>query len=216
MASRLGLDRVNEYAVLQAAAVAGLAPQPLGCEPKRGLLLTRYLPASPWRPSDLRDPARLRALGRLLRRVHSLPGVGQRFDPAAITRRYARQAPGSESDALVREAASLSATLYPAGYEARLCHHDAHAGNIVGQRPARLLDWEYAAAGQPWMDLAVVTRFHRLGKSRLETLVAAWLDADTGDALPFRESVPDAMTRIGEYARLYDIMTSLWERVLRS
>lgn len=206
LAARLGLDRVNELDILTAVGRADFGPAVVDADPARGLLVTRYLGGTPWRPSDLREPWRLRALGRLLRRVHDLPPAGKPFDPAGIAAHYARQAGGREARRLAREAKVLADRLYPEGLERRLCHHDPHAANVAGRRPVRLLDWEYAAAGQPLMDLAVVARFHRLGAGRLSHLVSGWHQSGQSRAV-ITESVL-------EFGRLYDLLAALWARVV--
>jgi thiamine kinase len=194
LAARLGLDRAAEWRFLEQAAGAGLGPEPLA----RGdrLLVTRYLPGEPW---GVRD-APWFALGQLLRRVHETPAPqGKRFDLSAISARYAACAGGAEAARLAGRVRELAGPLY-ADSPGRLCHHDAHLGNVVGAAEPRLIDWEYAALGQPLFDLAVVIRHHGLDEDDTAALVAGW----AGDAPP---TDPE---RLAAYLDLYDVLVRLW------
>lgn len=215
VAARLGLDRRNEWRVLQAMAEQGLGPIPVACDERQGLLLTRYQPGETW--AGLQQPARCHVLGRLLRRVHEAPLVGKHFDPATIARTYARALPAGDAAAMAEEARHLSSRLYAGNLSGCLCHHDAHAGNVVGDG-RQLLDWEYAAVGLPWMDLAVVVRFHALDDARTAALIEGWCDG--ADGLAGRRwagfGAEDVAGRLPDFARLYDVLACLWQRVVDS
>jgi len=205
LARRLGLDRAAEFELLCALAGTGLAPEPVRFVPEHGALVMRYLEGEAWSPAELEGPERLRALGRLLRRLHDRPVAGKAFDPARIARHYARQASAPDSHILVGEVEMLADELYPEGMARHICHHDPHCGNLIGTDPPRLIDWEYAAAGDPLMDLAVVGRYHRLQGWQERVLLEAWSDGLAD--LELRE-------RLKELGRLYDLLATLWERVV--
>ncbi|WP_191621383.1 phosphotransferase [Marinihelvus fidelis] len=218
LAARLGLDRKNEWKLLGAMATAGLGPMPVAVDTDRGLLLTRHIDRPVWAAKGLENPEYLHALGRLLRRVHEAPPVGKAFEPAGIAVHYAAQLPAGIGNSLADEAATLASALYPAGDVTCPCHHDAHAGNLVGHAPARLIDWEYAAMGQPWMDFAVVARFHQFDSAQLAGIAEGWCDdrgvhgVETGRWAGY--DVADVASRVQPYFRLYDILATLWEQVV--
>ncbi len=194
LAARLGLDRAAEWRFLEQAAEAGLGPEPL----VRGdrLLVTRYLPGGPW----VTQNAPWFALGQLLRRVHETPAPrGKRFDLPAIAARYAACSGGAEAARLADRVRELAGPLY-ADSPDRLCHHDAHLGNVVGAAKPRLIDWEYAALGQPLFDLAVVIGHHGLDEDHAAALVAGW----AGEAPLADPAALDA------FLDLYDALARLW------
>ena len=173
--SAIGLDRAAEFAILNAAAAAGVAPRPVAL--RDGALLLAYVPGRAWTAQELRDPQRLHGLGRLLRRVHAVQApAAPRLDLARRIATYARLAGGRGA----RKRAASARDLIAAGGigEGRtvLCHNDPIAANIVGTRPARLIDWEYAAIGDPLFDLAVVIGHHRLGRWAAATLAASYFN----------------------------------------
>lgn len=195
-AARLGLDRANERVVCEAVAAAGLAPKPLYFDLQAGIYLRRWQPGRAWRPEDLHQPAKLALLAAALRRLHSLPAVGKNFEPGAALRRYADQLGTEESAALAKRAASLLAELDRTHPERCLCHNDLVSGNIISVRAGRakengseengsegepcLIDWEYAACGDPLFDLAVVARHHRLDAAQQSFFLTAYRDGAVG------------------------------------
>jgi Ser/Thr protein kinase RdoA (MazF antagonist) len=153
-AAALGLDRALEYRLLGQLAPAGLAPAPLAADPGRGLLLRSWVPGPTWDdgPAPGIDEA-----AATLARVHAFavaPGeVPVRDWPATIARYAALAGPaGAAAAAQARAALARLPPTDPAG--AVLCHHDPLPANVLGA--GLFLDWEYALAGSPLFDLAVL------------------------------------------------------------
>lgn len=199
-ARRLGLDRRAEWAFLGSAHAAGLAPEPLHVDFERGLLVTRFVPGPAWSDRTLHEPGALERLGGGLRAVHDLEVDGAPFEPLDTARRYAACLAPAQADPLLAELASLAVDLYPAGGRRCLCHHDPHAGNLVGRQRLVFIDWEYAALGEPLFDLAAVAAYHRLRPDQCRRLLAAWStgagQADYQKLLLFR--------------RFYSALARLW------
>jgi aminoglycoside phosphotransferase (APT) family kinase protein len=195
-AAALGLDRAVELRVLQTAAHAAVAPEPVAWEIRApAILVTRYVAGRNWRPADLRDGGRLAQLGALLRRVHGVaaPDVPV-LDLGRALRRYARQAAVPEAREIVADAQSLLVRLQPRCDG--LCHHDPIAANIVGFRRPMLIDWEYAGQGDLLFDFAVLIRHHGLPASRLRALCG--------------RLVPSIKRRLEGFEALYDRVRLLW------
>ena len=76
-------------------------------------------------------------------------------------------------EALVKESQSWPSSCY------RLTHHDLHAGNLLlnnkglNNQSWILLDWEYAALGNPWLDAVSLDRFMSLTNDEKAQLEAA-------------------------------------------
>jgi hypothetical protein len=66
----LQLNRSSETVVLQRVQQAGIGAEVLLCAPERRLLVTRKLPAETMTVEAMCDPAMLRPLTALLRRLH--------------------------------------------------------------------------------------------------------------------------------------------------
>jgi thiamine kinase-like enzyme len=162
------IDRTAELHNARAAAVAGVAPDVLFCDPASGLLLTRFIAGGQaLDAASIRTPARLRQAALTLKRLHR---SGARFeghkDPFAILDSYLRvigdarypigddiRAARHEADAMRPPLARQPATLVPS-------HIDPVPDNFVaapagqGSEALYLLDWEYSAMSHPLWDLA--------------------------------------------------------------
>jgi len=201
LARKLNLDRVAELGVLETVSAAGIGPDVVWADPIAGLLVTRYIPETVWREKDVQDAPRLRNLTATLQRLHGLPAAGPVFDPAQAARTYALGIGTRAALELADEAVALASQLLEPEHRRALCHNDLVHMNIVGSNPVRLIDWEYAAVGDPLFDLAVVVRHHRLpatvAAEFLRSYHAGGIDA------PLTE-------RFHAFCHLYEMLAKLW------
>jgi thiamine kinase len=202
-AARLGLNRENERVVCQAIAEAGLTPPYLHFDPAAGVALRPFITGRSLCRDDLLEPRMLQRLADVLRRLHRLPAVGAPFDAAGAVRRYAAQLANPEAAALAEQAAGLLAGIGRHSAAPALCHNDLVAENMLDTEEGglQLIDWEYAAIGDPYFDLAVVARHHDLAPSLSQLLIEAYLQR-----APSREE----SARFALQCRFYDALLALW------
>lgn len=175
-ALRLELDRPAELQILRLVGEAGVGPELLAADSRPpAVLLLRYVPGRAWTTSDLRDRRRLLQLADLLRRVHAIQVPGPPLDLEAVEQRYASLAGCQPVLPPCR-----NPVIAPGGPLVSLCHHDPSAANIVGFRRPQLIDWEYAAGGDPLFDLAVITRHHRLSCRAAQYFLEAYFGGRAG------------------------------------
>lgn len=212
-ALRLGLDRPAELNLLHLVAQAGVGPEVLAADTRApAVLLLRYVAGRPWTAADLADRHRLEQLAALLQRVHAIQVPGPVLDLEAVERRYGRLADEPTAHMLNRSIkAQYSASQHFSSVKtmlkdvtASLCHHDPIAANIVGFRQPRLIDWEYAAGGDPLFDLAVVMRHHHLPARVGRYFLAAYFG---GAAAVPREAIA---AREADYERI----AGAWKKAL--
>lgn len=173
---RLGLNRTGEGEVLRAIEGHGIGPQAVFSDPRRGVLVTCWLPGRALTPRDLRNPRLLRHLGAILRRLHETvvpPPDLALLDPARSACHYALLAGHVRAQRMAREASRCFKASAGHRRQAALCHNDPVAQNILRGRGLRLIDWEFAAPGDPLFDLAVILGHHGLGAEQGRTLLAA-------------------------------------------
>ncbi len=177
------LDPAAERSALNRAAEAGLAPRPRYSHFDQGLLVCDYLPSSPpdGHSAHSREPAEIAAL---LRSIHSLSPIEAALDlPERIrfyTRRLRAQAVGPEAQDLALEQLELAQEsareLRVADQEPVLCHNDLLAANrLFSNGRLWALDWEYAATGSRWFDLAAIIHGDDLDVASQTALVEAYL-----------------------------------------
>ncbi len=187
LVSDLGLNRLAEYEILQAVAAEGIAPEPVAALPEQGILITRFIDGRPWADGDMKDPGKLRQLAGLLNRLHHMPPAGPHLALRDIMNRYARGVNTTQAHDLAGEADVLLCRLADEKRVTCLCHHDAVVGNIIledragsdcmGDARSWLIDWEYAAVGDPYFDLAVTIQHQSFSDDQ----TAHFLQAYFGD-----------------------------------
>jgi thiamine kinase-like enzyme len=215
----LGVDRGWEYRVLARAAAAGIAPLIEYCEPLEGILVARWVDGCSWTPREVQEPANIRALALLARRIHGLaiPEAPRRMTPAdwvayyreALARRSCEE-PGDlgapamreiDSSLPVRSAALAALPSVPSV----LCHSDLHAANlVVGEDGPKLLDWEYAHLSEAFWDLAGWSCNNDLTEEARRLLLLSYLGRTPRD---------EEAERLEHLAWLYDYVCLLWSEL---
>ncbi|MCF7981845.1 MAG: phosphotransferase family protein, partial [Pseudomonadales bacterium] len=178
----MGLDRVNEQVALRKAEKASLGPSVVYCAPNQGMLVTKYIEGKHWSPAEAKTERNIERLAQLLKQVHALPGIGKYLIPKDVTDRYLR---GIKAQFLIipQRFQALEETMNRLMHEStrhfttrRLCHNDPVLGNIIDSgEQLFLIDWEYAAMGDPLFDLAVAVHNLKLNETQLQQLLTCYL-----------------------------------------
>jgi len=205
VAAALGLERASEAKILEYVSQYGLGPTPEFIDPERGIVVTRYIEGRAWTDADLHDRDRIRKLAALLRTLHALKPVGPCFDLQVKIENYARIIDSAEGRELANDTQCRLRELQSSSATQCLCHNDLVCTNIVeGQggegQGLTLIDWEYAAIGDPFFDLASVAEHHHFDQQESHRLLTAYFG---------RESAVDA-ERLIRYRVLYVNLTLLW------
>jgi len=200
LARTLGLDRQAELGILETVAAAGIGPDVIWADPDAGVLVTRYITEPVWDQKNIMDPACLNALAGTLKRLHGLASSGPDFDPEKAARGYAGSIGTDAAISLADRAATLTRQLLAPGHYRALCHNDLVYANIIGSNPVRLIDWEYAATGDPLFDLAVVVQHHQLPVP----IAGKFLHDYMGNP------GPAISERFEAFCQLYDLLSELW------
>ncbi|MBM70289.1 MAG: hypothetical protein CME43_12500 [Haliea sp.] len=170
-----------EWQALRLAHEAGLAPAPRYLDTQAGILVCDYL------QPDSDGAVTPAALGTLLRRIHQLPdlpaslAVGERCERATSAIRQGQAETWRALQPLAARAAPFIAQLETAGPQAT-CHNDLlHANRVVSGGRLWAIDWEYAATGPVWFDLAAVCAGDELDTSARRALLENYLQAPVAD-----------------------------------
>jgi aminoglycoside phosphotransferase (APT) family kinase protein len=169
------------------------------------VLVLEHVAGRVWSRADARSPRGLRFVGPRLRGLHALPlapGLRTVAVDAAIARYLAVPPPDGgplPRERLAAHAARVLADHVPRG--AAFCHHDLHHLNVVepAAGPPVFLDWEYAGAGDPWLDLAAYCAYHDLDADARRVLLDAYGDADG-----------DSRHRLDGAIAAFDCLQALW------
>jgi thiamine kinase len=191
--AKLAVDPRLELRCLSLAAEAGLAPKPAFAEPDSGVLVCPYLVSD---AAVSRDVS-IRGAATLLRHLHALPTTGPPLD---LTARWAHYCQDSPVDPAMLEALAALEQSTPS---ARLCHNDLLSANRLRHEGCwYAVDFEYAAWGDPCLDLAVIIEGDALNNAEVATLLSAYAAQPT---------VPETLRhRVSAWREVHRYTVALW------
>jgi thiamine kinase len=200
---RFVLDRQREAALARHAAAAGFAPGVVHTDADRALFVTAYVEGGSPDEACARSPEFAARVGHRLAELHALawPLSREPLDLAALFGHYLsldapRHAP-FQRDLVERVASHLLAD-YRAERVA-FCHLDLHRENLLLGPPLRLIDWEYAALADPWLDLAAYASYEDLDVTAIAALLAG-----------YGAGAPPSASRLEPRRALFDCLRVLW------
>lgn len=210
-AVRLGVDRLVERRVLERAARIALGPEVVYCNPVRGTLVTVYLEARPLRVEGLAAGDTIDRLAGALQLLHRQKLDVPEVDIAERIRMYARELQSGDARGWLRARRWLAVARHVleqyrfARYRSVLCHNDLNPQNVLeSDGELRFIDWEYAARGDPFFDLATLAEecgFDTLDRERL--LLAYGTIGDSAIERLFRARVLYRLLGVLWYLRRY-------------
>ena len=185
----LGIDRQCEHACSVAAHTSGVAPEVIAFLDDLGVLVTRLAPGRPVTDDAMRRPEMLRRVAQAMRRYHEGPDFPGTFWPFQVVRDYlATSAPRGAPipdrfDWMIAEANRLEAALARPSTP-RPCHNDLLRANFLDDgEHLWIIDWEYAAMGDPFFDLGNFAVHHQLTDEQERVLLEAYLGRVTSGAV---------------------------------
>lgn len=155
----LALSREHEHQYINLAAQHGIT-KPLLASGK-DYLVTDFLTGLAWPAHPSED--QLRQLGKILRQLHNIPisddihMAGHGFDMRKHCQAYVQQLNQRPDNLSLFSAAAedVFGWLQQHSSTPVLCHQDIHPDNLLlTKKGILLLDWEYAAANDAYIDLA--------------------------------------------------------------
>jgi len=175
----LDLNRNTESIVLKNAGYAGICASLVYTDPTHQYQVTQFISGNPWKKSAA---GALEQLAQLLRDIHNLPAIDAHLDiPSKIACYWAsidKQAnfyPPLEQ--LQQKICFHIEAAKHLGDDLSLCHNDLSTGNLITGKTGQLyaIDWEYAAMGDRFYDLAVIIEEHTLDKLQQRVLLEHYL-----------------------------------------
>lgn len=203
----LGVSLEKEYQVASIMAAAGLAPKVILHIPQERMMLSEYVSMKQDKV-DLRDPCKMGQFCQVVRALHALrvdlPSV---FCPFKCIQDYARHAldagaslPHVFFERIFPEIEKIR-SLLPATVKVP-CHLDLYSRNVLDDgNHLYLVDWEYAAMGDPLFDLATIPSADFFSDEEMNQLLEAYLEKVPSE----KELNQFYMMRI-----LADVRWSLW------
>ncbi|QKX15753.1 choline/ethanolamine kinase family protein [Microbulbifer sp. YPW1] len=207
----LDLNRPAEAEALHLADTEGLCAPLVYCDPEYRYLVTRYISGT---PLTLAENTGIAQIAQLLQDIHRLPPIAAQLD---IEQKIASYWTSINTDDAFFESlrtlqrrvqSSIVATRNCASSPA-LCHNDLLADNLLISESGRLyaIDWEYAASGDPFYDLAVIAEGYDLDSAQQSHLLQQYLAQPVDN---------EEMARLDHWRVIYRYLSILWYAVQAS
>lgn len=197
----------SELAILRAAAAADLAPPPIRLPVEHGIVATQFRPAArAWTSHDARNYENIDRLCDCLRQLHALDITLEPLQFVAVAERYAARATdrcalSPEQVAWRSELLALAQTFVDLHEPSVPCHNDLVASNVLDDGAVWLIDFEFAAQGDPVLDLASLAAFNDFDAGSRSRLLTAYY----GSAGPSFDAA-----HFGQVIRLERLLAYFW------
>jgi len=180
----LGVNRQVEHEANLAAARIGVAPEVIYLIEPEEYLITRFVEGQSITLDEIRQPETIQRIMQALKQIHTLPPIDCQFNAFRFVENCTRIAIENgvtfpdNFDWMMACANQIENALASHLAPLRLCHNDLlNANFLIGSQDDKLtiLDWEYAAMGDPFFDLANFTANHEFSDEQdREVLLAYW------------------------------------------
>lgn len=206
---RLGIDRRREYACSVAAHACDVAPEVVAFFEDTGVLVTRFVAGREPADGEMQQPSMLRRVAGVVRRYHEGPAFPGTFSAFQTVRDYAawsapRGAPLPERFGWMRAQADRVEDALGAPALPRPCHNDLLRANFIANGDRLwIIDWEYAAMGDPYFDLGNFAVHHQLSDDEEAVLLEAYFGCVT----------PNAVARLKLMKAISDLREAMWAMV---
>ena len=162
----LGIVRSAECAVSKAAGEIGIGPEVFYVIEPEGYLVTSFIEGHLPSPEELGQPKNIRRVADVIRRIHKMDPIPERFSPFRVVEDSTEIASRFKVDFpdyfswLLEQMNAAETALLKSPFASRLCHNDLLNANFLDDGQIRILDWEYAGMGDPVFDLANFSVHH--------------------------------------------------------
>lgn len=204
LAATMTLSLQQELHIVKAAGRYNLAAPIVAACTRRGFVLSRYLQGTTWTANDMQDQKQLGRLALTLHRLHGLECEARPFNLPAVVNNYAQLSRDPHADTWVENILSELEAI--ASRTPVVCHNDVTAANVIDDGQLHLIDWEFAALGDPLFDLAVVVAHYELDAKTTQY----FLDAYPGG------SDANAYADLIRWCEVYKNLLALWSSVLEA
>lgn len=176
-AEQHGIQRSTEYQLMQAAAQAGITPEVIAIFPEEDVCISRFINGRVLNDSDMHQPETIKEIVQIMKRYHALSVCAHpipffEIEHSLATVKDDPLISHEEVAELYQLAALLKTTLTSSQGASVICHNDLAPPNFMddGQQ-LWLFDWEYAGAGDCFVDLANLSSYSEFNDTENDLLL---------------------------------------------
>ena len=204
----LGVNRENEHAASMSAGRLGIAPEVVYFIEPESYLVTRFIEGLHLPFEEIGQPESIRQIVETIKRIHALPPVGSEFCPfqfikkaTEIVRQHNVIFPDN-FDWITERMSEIETVILQYPFTPCMCHNDLLNANFLFNDKDRLyvLDWEYAALGDPFFDLANFSAHHEFSDEQDSLILETY----------FGEVMPSSLERLRLMKITSDCREAMW------
>ncbi|BFT31019.1 hypothetical protein D210916BOD24_21950 [Alteromonas sp. D210916BOD_24] len=201
-----GVDRCHQFNLQQQLCERGIATKPLWLSDDECVWVEQ------WQPSKQVNSVTPSDLASVLAQIHRLTITTRPLNLAKRWQHYAEVCGLSPSDALYTQVQSLRKAVTDSEREVKdsvLCHNDLLAGHVLFQEDDKpvVIDWEYAAMGNRYFDLASCCLINQFDEKASAQLIETYC-AIMGIALD------EAKEKFSQHVNIVSTTNALWLEAL--
>lgn len=165
-----GVNRAHQFALQQQLSKLGIAPQPLWLSDDETIWVEQ------WLESASNPELTPKQLATALSLIHQLPVTARPLELASRWQHYIKAAALDEDSVLFSKAQALRSKVIQSEQNSEdfvLCHNDLLINHLMlnADHELKVIDWEYAAMGNRYFDLASCSLINKLSKASSVDLV---------------------------------------------
>lgn len=184
--------RPGLVAIQRKIARFGLAPHPIYLSQQRGVYVEEWIAPSAMPIAVMEESERLAHLAKALYLTHSLPITTSIMDLPTQWMHYCAAARLDEAHPLSKAQQQLHALAnecFDMSDDLVFCHNDMALNHIIDHERPIIIDWEYAATGNRYFDIASAITINRLSRPQQRSLFAEYASLSGIDADRIAECV---------------------------
>ncbi|WP_066966534.1 choline kinase family protein [Microbulbifer sp. Q7] len=201
----LDLNRAAEANALRLASDQNLCAPLIYVDADYRFIVTGFIEGN---QLELSQSTHIAELAQFLRQIHRLPTIPTQLNIASKAHQYWQSI--AQNSAFFLELSRLHQCMQPLLEQTHaqpnsrcLCHNDLLPANLFMDHSGHIkaIDWEYAATGDPFFDLATIVQGYALNLSRQRLLLCEYLQ---------RPPTHAELSRLNHWQKIYRYLSVLW------
>ena len=200
----LECDRLQSFQIQKQVAAKGIAPEPLYLSTEAGFQVERWVDVTPL--GGVNNDAQIALLANTLATLHCLDIHAPALDLSRQWRSYLSVV-GSDNEWMDKIERCEQVLAETDNLEDRVfCHNDLSFSHVTGQ--GLVFDWEYAALGSRYFDIASCSAVNQLDCTQHNRLIQHYSE-ETGVNVQFLAE------QVARYADVVSLTNSLWHEAIK-
>ncbi|KXJ59399.1 MAG: choline kinase [Alteromonas sp. Nap_26] len=201
-----GINRTHQFVLQQQLYKLNIAPEPLWLSDDERFWVEQWQPNT---QSCQRNPE---TLANVLARIHQLPVTARPLNLTGRWQHYMEVGQLAPDDALYLKAMNLRSSVLKSEQDDEdlvLCHNDLLSSHVLcrqGDMPV-VIDWEYAAMGNRYFDIASCCMINKLEPSTCHQLLACY-------AKLLSIPLDIAQEKLAQHKEIVSLTNALWFEAL--